>query len=123
MKDYFERRLNRCKDTGLYKVTVPELGIEVVSDTEVSAIVDARKEVLNFKPTAAPPVPSPNPQDTFGMGSPGEGDYFKDAHRYMTSGRRAGKTSITSKINLKCRDCGNQRGTRTHAPDNCGLLF
>ncbi len=48
MQEYFKREITYDSDTQNYKVSVPELGIEILSDTEVGGLVDVRDEVQNY---------------------------------------------------------------------------
>lgn len=45
---YYKRTITFDEKTNMYCVSIPELGIEVHNDTEVSAIVEARQEVENY---------------------------------------------------------------------------
>lgn len=48
MSRYHKRIISYDKDTQLYRVSVPDLGIEVYADTEVSGIMEVRKEVNDY---------------------------------------------------------------------------
>lgn len=61
MSKYHKRVLTYDDKSQMYKVSVPELGIEVTSDTEMSALLEARDEVAK----AATRVVAPVPQDPF----------------------------------------------------------
>lgn len=62
MKEYFERRITYDPKTQNYKVSVPELGLEILADTEMSGIVEMRKEIEREAPRLAKQQLMPPPQ-------------------------------------------------------------
>lgn len=80
MSSYYKREITYDPKTQLYTTSVPELGIEVKTDTEMSGIMEIRKEVQEAARRPKPLQPAVLAPEGWAVTAPPGSSYVPQSH-------------------------------------------